>query len=152
MRYLAAMLPLLIASSVANAQPTKTLIDSENYVFQPRTAQPLRGPIHNLGSYIYTLKITKDRIVSDLPYYGRAYVAPMDPTKGTLQFTTKKFSYTLKPGKKEGWTVVIKPEDNQDIEELQLDIGSDGYASLQVLVLNSDPISFNGIIIAPDKH
>jgi hypothetical protein len=151
MRFLFNILPLLVTSSLAaSAQSVKPLIDSQNYVYQAQIAEPLHGPIRHLTT-IFTLQITKDKIVSNLPYFGRAYIAPIDPTQGGLQFTTTKFDYTLTAGKKDGWIVVIKPKDNRDIQQMQLNISSDGYASLQVLSTNRDPITFNGIITAPDK-
>jgi hypothetical protein len=152
MRYLSALLPLLITSSLTtNAQSARPLIDSQNYVFLAQIAQPLHGPIRHMTTDNYTLQITKDKIVSDLPYFGRAYTAPLDPAQNGLQFTSEKFSYTLTSGKKDGWIVVIKPKDNRDIQQLQLNISSDGYSSLQVLSTSRDPISFNGVITAPDN-
>jgi hypothetical protein len=152
MRYLLIVLPLLILGSVPasaqSAQPIKTLIDSQRYVFQVQNAQPLRGRLRDLSTNLYTLKVTKDTIVSDLPYFGRAYVAPMDPNQTGLQFTSTTFDYKVTPGKKEGWIVSIKPKGVQDIQELQLNISSAGYASLQVLCSNRDPISFTGTITA----
>lgn len=142
---------LLIASLPAAAQSFPSLVDSQRYVFQARSAQPLRGRIRQLTTDNYTLKVTKDKITGDLPYFGRAYVAPIDPTQGGIQFTSTKFDYKLTAGKKEGWTVSIKPKDAQDIRELQLNISSAGYASLQVFSVNRDPISFNGVIVAPAK-
>jgi hypothetical protein len=75
----------------------------------------------------------------------------MDPTKSVLQFTSEKFSYSLTPGKKDGWIISIKPKDNRDVQQLQLTISSDGYSIMQVLLTNNDAISFNGVITAPDK-
>jgi hypothetical protein len=158
MRYLStlfsqAVTSLLVALPlVTSAQSIKPFLDSQHYVFQPWTAQSLSGPLHHLNAADFTLEITRDKIVSDLPYYGRAYVAPMDPTINVLDFSSGKFSYTLTPGKKDGWVVLIKPEDNQEVQQLQLNISSNGYSSLQILFSNRDPIIFNGIVLAPDRH
>ena len=153
MRYFIAI--LLLAASLSAAaqpgQPVSTLVDSQQYVFQARTAQPLRGPARNLTSTAYTFKVTRDTISSDLPYFGRAFVAPMDPSKTGLQFVSTKFDYTVTPGKKEGWIISVKPKNALDIREIQLNISSSGYASVQVLCNNRDPITFNGIIVAPAK-
>lgn len=146
------LLTLFIAAPHrTSAQSVKTLIDSQNYVFLVQIAQPLRGPTRHMTTDDYTLQITKDKVVSDLPYFGRAYTAPMDPTQSVLQFTSGKFSYTLTPGKKDGWIVLIKPMDHREIQQMQLTISSDGYSSLQVMSVNRDPISFYGIVTAPDK-
>jgi hypothetical protein len=150
----AALALLILLASIApptsaTAQPLKTLIDSQTYVFQAQSAQPLRGTVRHLTTDNYTLKITKDKIVSDLPYFGRAYVAPTDPQQTGIAFTSKEFKYTVTPGKRGGWTVVIKPKDNKDVQEIQLTISADGYTTVQVINSNRDPITFNGIVAKP---
>lgn len=147
MRYFIVIM-LLAASLPVAAQPIKTLVDSQRYVFQAQTAQPLRGPFRNLNSTIYTLRVTRDTISSDLPYFGRSFVAPMDPSQAGLRFVSTKFEYSVIPGKKEGWAISIKPKNALDVREVQLNISSSGYASLQVLCNNRDPITFNGIIVS----
>ena len=158
MRYMSTLFPLALASLIiaspltTSAQSVKPILDSQHYVFQPWTAQSLSGPLHHLNAGDFTLVITPNKIVSALPYYGRDYVAPMDPTTNVLDFKSGKFTYTLTPGKKDGWIVLIKPQDNEEIQQLQLTISSSGYSSLQVLFTNRDPITFNGIVLAPDRH
>jgi hypothetical protein len=70
----------------------------------------------------------------------------MDPTKGGIQFTSVKFDYKETKRKKGGWDIVIKPEDTQDARQLILNISETGYASLQVLGNNRQPINFTGYI------
>ena len=41
--------------------------------------------------------------------------------------------------------------DPRAVKTMRLDISHDGYASLQVISLNRDPISFNGEIVAIEK-
>lgn len=149
---IAIVVPLLTCSLFASAQQVKALIDSQNYVFQARTAQSLHGNIHQLTTDNYTLAITKEKIVSYLPFFGRAYVAPMDPSQTGFDFTSKNFDYTVTPGKKEGWTVLIKPKDFKDVQKIQLTISSAGYTTVQVISTNRDEISFDGVISAPDKR
>ncbi len=126
----------------------KNLVDSQNYVFVAQTVLPLSGRTRQLTSD-YDMKVTKTSIVCDLPYFGRAYQAPIDPTQGGIHFTSKDFEYTTVPGKKQGWTITIKPKDYKDIQQMTLGISSSGYASLQVTSTNRQPISFNGIIRPP---
>jgi hypothetical protein len=156
MRYLSTLFSLAVswiaAPLAANAQSVKPILDSQHFVFQPWTAQPETGEIRHLNDDYFTLEITRDKIVSNLPYFGRVYVAPIDPTTSVLDFSSRKFTYTLKPRKKDGWIVLIKPQDDQDITQMQLIISSNGYATLQVLSPNRQPISFDGIVVAPDKH
>jgi len=130
----------------AKSKNTKALVDASNFVFKAQSALPLGGRTRILTTD-YDLKVTKEKIISYLPYFGRAYEAPIDPSKGPLDFTTTDFSYASLPGKKEGWTVTIKPKDYTDVQQLILHISSDGYASLQVLSTNRQAISFNGVIV-----
>ncbi|MBS1665733.1 MAG: DUF4251 domain-containing protein, partial [Bacteroidetes bacterium] len=134
----------------AQLAAVKDLVESQNYVFKAQTVMPMAGSTRQLTSD-YSLKVTKENIVSYLPYFGRAYTAPMDPSKGGIQFTSKDFDYTLTPGKKQGWTILIKPKDYRDVQQMTLSISSAGYATLQVTSTNRQPISFNGQIVKPSQ-
>jgi hypothetical protein len=159
----ASMLTLLAFFSLpahSNAQDTKqdkqaakeaaikSLVDAQNYVFVAQSALPMSGRTRQLTSD-YDLKVTKTSVTSYLPYFGRAYQAPIDPTQGGIQFTSKDFDYTATPGKKGGWNIQIKPKDNKDVQQMNLSISASGYGSLQVLSTNRQPISFNGYIKSP---
>jgi len=128
----------------------KNMVDSQNYVFVAQTALPMSGRTRQLTSD-YDLQVSKTSIISYLPYFGRAYQAPLDPTKNSLDFTSKDFDYAATPGKKSGWRVTIKPKDNRDVQQMTLNISSSGYGILQVTSTNRQPISFNGYIKAPRK-
>jgi len=154
---------LLLGSLAAHTQDTKkdkdaekiaqvkNLVDSQNYVFVAQSASPMSGRLRQLTPD-YDLKVSKSSIVSYLPYFGRAYTAPLDPTQGGIQFTTKDFEYTATPRNKGGWDVLIKPKGYRDVQQMSLTISSTGYATLQVTSTNRQPISFNGYIKAPKNH
>ena len=139
------------AQSTDKTAAIQRLVESKNYVFRAQTAMPQTGQVRNLTS-IYDLKIRTDAIVSDLPYFGRAY-APVDPNEGGIQFTSKDFTYTSKPKKKGGWEITIKPNDiKADVKQMWLTITTDGYATLRVICNNRNPISFNGQVFSPDSQ
>lgn len=123
----------------------KAMVSAQNYVFVAQSAMPMRGRVRQLTPD-YTLKVAKDSVVSTLPYFGRAYTAPMDPNKIGLEFTTRKFSYSQKDRNKGGWDITILPKDNRDVQQLFLTISEDGYGTLQVTSNNRQPITFNGYI------
>ena len=131
----------------AKTAAIKNMIDSQSYVFKAQSATPMSGRNRQLTSD-YDLKVTKDKLVSYLPYFGRAYSAPIDPSQGGIQFTSKDFDYTTTPRKKGGWDIQIKPKDYRDVQQMSLTISEDGYASLQVTSINRQPISFSGYITA----
>ncbi|HEY4206930.1 MAG TPA: DUF4251 domain-containing protein [Puia sp.] len=137
-----------------NAEKTariKALVESQNYIFTPTTALPMSGRTRQLTPD-FDLKVTKTVIVSYLPYFGRAYTAPLDPTKGPLNFTSKDFAYTATPRNKGGWNIIIKPKDYKNVQQMSFTISSDGYATLQVNSINNQPISFYGNIQAPKNR
>jgi hypothetical protein len=129
-------------------------VDSQHYVFNAQMAMPLGGRTLQLTGDYYDLKITKDIISSNLPYYGRAYSAPLDPAKAGVQFTSKKFDYKSIPRKKGGWDILIRTNDMQEDWQLSLTITQDGYANLQVNGGSRQGISFTGMIdaVPQQKH
>ncbi|WP_298741381.1 DUF4251 domain-containing protein [uncultured Chitinophaga sp.] len=129
----------------------KELIDARSYVFKAQTMLPMGGRSRQLTTD-YDLKIAKDSIISYLPYFGRAYTAPIDPSKGGLQFKSKDFEYTIENKRKGGWDIVIRPKDANDVRQMSLMISEEGYGSLQVLSNNRQPITFNGYITAREKR
>jgi hypothetical protein len=130
----------------------RSLVESQQYDFKATSVTPMSGRTRQLNSD-YDLKVTKEAIVSYLPYFGRAYTAPMDPSQGGIQFTSTEFDYTVLNGKKGGWDVQIKPKDYRDVQQITLSISEDGYGTLQVTSTQRQPISFYGNIseIRPSK-
>lgn len=124
----------------------KSMIDSSRFVFHADRVNPLRGRTRYLTSS-YDVIVKKDSVESFLPYFGRAYQAPMDPSKGGIQFTSTDFSYNVKDaGSGDRWDVVIKPKDNNDVQEMRFNIFGNGTASLNVTSTHKDAISFTGHI------
>ena len=130
----------------------KKMVDDVNYVFKANMAIPQRGSSRQLTEE-YDLKIVKDTVTAFLPYFGRAYVAPAPgTTEGGIKFTSTNFNYNAKQKKNGSWDISIKPKDHnisdwRDVQQLMLSISTDGYASLQVISTNRDPISFDGEIV-----
>jgi hypothetical protein len=137
-------------SSSDNAAAVKTLIDSGNYVFRATSATSMAGRVRQLETD-YTVTVTKDKITADLPYFGEANSAPLDPTENGIQMTSTVFDYSVKPRKKDGWNVMIKPKGDKDVQQIALTISSEGYINAQVISRNRQPINFSGVIAAPGR-
>lgn len=146
----------VIFLQVAFAQETeketaiKNLVESGNYVFEAQSAMPLRGQVRQL-TFGYDLRVSKDTLASYLPYFGRAYVAPINLSESGLSFTSTDYNYAVKPRRKGGWDVTIQTNDQKDNKRMLLRIQESGYASLQVTSNDRQPISFNGIITERKK-
>lgn len=120
-------------------------IDSANYIFHPQTALPMRGRAVDLN-YDFSLKVTPDTINSYLPYFGRAFTAPVSSTEGGITFVSTDFDYKISDEKKGTWDVVIETKDTPQRYKLFLKIGNTGYTTLTVQENNREPITFYGKI------
>lgn len=121
------------------------MVEARNYVFKAQTALPSSGNTRQL-TYDFDLRISKDTVISDLPYFGRAYAAPINPAESPLHFTSTTFDYAVADRKKGGWDITITPKDAQDPKKLTLTVFDNGSASLTVTSYNRQPISFNGYV------
>lgn len=119
-------------------------VEAKRYTFVAQTAIPMRGRTVQLTS-LYDLKIAGDSVIAGLPYYGRAYSAPINPSDNGINFTSVSFDYKSTYRKKR-WEISIKPKDIQSVSEMNLIIYSNGRATLQVTSNNRQPISFNGML------
>jgi hypothetical protein len=140
---------VLSFTNAINAQPdqstVKNSIEAKRFVFHAQTALPTSGRSRQLTTE-YDLRIFSDSLVSNLPFYGRAYSVPYGSGDGGFNFTSTKFEYTATPGKKKGWNISIKPKDVSDFREFSLSLSDDGYGTLQALSNNRQPMSFTGYI------
>jgi hypothetical protein len=130
-----------------NQEDIKSLVESKNYVFKAQTALPARGRTRPLNTD-FDLRVSGDTLISYLPYFGRAYSAPINPSQGPLNFTSTEFDYKVTDRRKGGWDIVIMPKDVQDPRQMSLSVFDNGTASLTVTSNNRQPISFNGYITA----
>ena len=122
----------------------QSVIPTEDSRYNPRLMFPNGSNLYQLSSG-YDLKVTPDTITAYLPFYGRAYTAPMDPSKGGIQFTTTKFDYK-RTMRKQNYEITITPKDAQDVRTVYITVSPSGYASVNILSQNRTPISYNGII------
>jgi len=123
----------------------KSIVEAKQYVFVAESALPMNGRNRQLSPG-YKLEVRTDTLISDLPYFGRAYTAPIDPAEGGIQFTSRDFEYLANTGKKGSWNISIKPKDGKDLNRFSLYISRSGRASLQVVSNSRQAISFNGYI------
>lgn len=128
------------------ADNIKAKIDSVNYTFSPQTALPMGGRSVNLTLSYYSLKVSKDTVKAQLPYFGRAYVAPTNLQDGGIKFVSTDFNYNVAEKKNGDWEISITTNDTQPKVDLRLSVSDNGYSTLYVLDNNRQPISFYGKI------
>lgn len=123
-------------------------IQTKNFIFKAESATPQRGRMRQLAPD-YDVVVRPDSIISALPYFGRAYTAPINSSDGGINFTSSSFDYSvnqINKKKKSYWEIKIKPKDVSDVSELYLTVFDNGSASLRVNSNNRESISFDGIV------
>ena len=129
--------------TVNKKQSITDLVALRSYVFEIQTVLPLSS---NPGTVNpdYTLSVTPDKIISRLPYYGRAYVAPLNANDAGIEFSSDSFTYNETKNRK-GWQILIKPG-KQKVQQMTLNISENGYANLTVISSDRQQISYRGIV------
>ncbi|MDQ6756007.1 MAG: DUF4251 domain-containing protein [Bacteroidota bacterium] len=122
----------------------RNMIESHDFVFIAQSVNAVGVRRRDLTSG-YQISISKDTIVSYLPFFGRGYTAPLSPTDVDFDFTSTKFSYSITPARR-GWNILIKPMDQSYLHELYFWVFDNGYASLNIVSINRSFVSYDGYI------
>lgn len=150
-------------SKADKAAELKRVLDAKRYIFRANIAYPqadqalmnLNFPQGSAASiplnYNYDLTLSNDTLSAFLPYYGRAFTAPTNPTEGGIKFKTTKFDYTSTAKKNGTLQIIFKPQGMDirgpsDVFRMVLTVSPGGYANLQVICTNRAPISFSGMV------
>ena len=138
----------LLATGSLQAQdksdnPIQNAIEAKQYTFKARTVMPSSGVTRPLNSD-YDFTISHDSAISYLPYFGRAYQAPIGKTDNGLNFTSTDFSYKVTETKKGGWMIQIRPKDANDVQIVSINVSKNGYGTLHVNSRNRQAISYTG--------
>jgi hypothetical protein len=106
---------------------------------------PQRGRQRYLTSE-YFLRVAGDSLISALPYFGRAYTAPINPEDAGYNFTSTDFKYAVVPKKKGSYQVTINTKDKTNAVTFLLMVYNNGNAYLQITSVNKQAISFSGYL------
>src|SRR6478736_5076073 len=96
---LLAQLPLLAQTKdekkAAETAVITDRVDTKRFAFRALSAMASGGAgTRQLSGSSYTFTVLPDSIVSDLPYYGRLYQAPMNSQDGGIKFISTKSDYS----------------------------------------------------------
>jgi len=134
------------AEKERQAAEIQNALEISTFLFEATYAYPTGYRSVYLSPY-YDVKVSPDTVKAYLPYYGRAYRAPMDPREGGFNFTSTDFEYRVSPGKRKGsWVTVITIRDLDRPVTFNFDVWENGTARLGVNDMNRQPISFQGNI------
>ncbi|WP_207493062.1 DUF4251 domain-containing protein [Aridibaculum aurantiacum] len=132
-------------SGTSNSEAVN-LVKQRSYIFQAQSITPQGGGLRPLTPE-YELTVSKDTIHCFLPYMGRSFTAPMDPRQIGLDFNSTNFEYQETARRNGRIEITIIPKDNREVRQMNLSVSPDGFAMLNVGMLNKQPVAFNGIII-----
>ena len=134
-----------VSKQLTDNHSVKERVESQRYKFLATYVIPSGGFQARHLTPSYDLKVTPDTITAYLPYFGRAYEAPFDPSEGGIKFTSTKFDYRMTPGKKAGnWLVNIRILDQRWEIFLTLDVWENGKGDLDVRDQSKQSILFRG--------
>lgn len=151
-------------NTVANANITNLLKENE-FTFMAQRANPTNSDVVNVINslpnsassqilnldYGYSLKITENEIVAELPYFGRMFTSNYDNTNNSYRFTSKDFTLTQKAGKKGSTIYFINTKDQQNVRRMILEVFPNGKAYLNIDSTDRQPISYDGYIQGNSK-
>ncbi len=168
MKYLLIVLFIVISfggHAQTDKATTKRIVEAKNFTFVASSAMPMNsteinnilsrmpgvngGGNINLSGNSYDVRITPDSLIAYLPYYGRAFSAPVNRDNAGYKFTSTKFVYENKLRKKGGWQITLNPQDTRDGVRMNLTIMTNGYASLVVSSNTKQSITYNGYLTEP---
>ncbi len=129
----------------------KRQMDAGKFRFHAQSATSMKGMTRQLTSE-YFLKLNKDSLSVDLPYYGRSFTTNYPPTDLTTEFKTTQFSYKSDTLKKGGWEITIVPKNQANASKINLSITTSGYCTVRVSSNSREPISYYGTITDYDSR
>jgi len=122
----------------------KRMTDSPSFVFVASYVDPWNGRRRDLSPG-YEISVSKDTLISYLPFFGRGYTAPISPSDVDFDFTSTKFSYTVTPTRT-GWDITIKTRDQTYLRELYFRLFDNGKATLNITSIDRSAITYDGYI------
>lgn len=121
-------------------------IENLDFRFIANHAYPIGYPSIPLTS-VYDVEVMPDTIKAYLPFFGRAYRAPMDSSEGGIKFESTDFESEVVNGKKFGeWHVTIKTKDTARPYTFYFHLWNNGTARLDVKDPDRQSITFQGLI------
>lgn len=138
--------PNKVGESPAVSENIYPLIDSSTYQFVANQVQPQGGRTRFLNT-LYFLRVTKEKLSVDLPYFGKAYSASIGSSGSPLRFESTDFTQSIQESKNDSRDILLEPKGG-DVRQLFLKVYKNGTASLNVNSNSRQSISFSGYIQA----
>ncbi len=130
---------------INNSSNIANLLNSKSFEFVANICYPTSGAPKNLVGNNYSVTFSPEEIVSNLPFYGRAYNATaMGRDKG-MRFKGQPENFTVSKNKEYQVNTTVRGE--SDTYELSLSVSETGYALLSISSNDRGTISYQGEIV-----
>jgi hypothetical protein len=133
----------ILSAKVENSIQSKRYEISVNYV------NPMTGKPRNLTPD-YSIRISDDSTYVYLPYFGRAYSAPMNG-EGGIRIANLMNNYKVDNNKGKNYSIGFTAKGTDDTYRFSITVWTNGRASVLVTCNNRQAISYNGNLRLPDN-
>ena len=137
------------SKKAAKEAKVKKVVESGRFQVTMNQAHPMGGRMMSLTPD-YTLVLAKDSAISYLPYFGRAYSAPLN-SEGGIKFAElmrdKKISFNAKKG---SYILNFKVQAKEDTYHFLITVWLNGTATVNVTSNNRQGIDFSGEVLFPE--
>jgi len=142
-------------SSIVNS-----VVSSEEFTFHAERANPMNYDVINalngipnnpstrilqLDAGSYTIELKKGKMEVVLPYFGRAFNASYGKDN-SYRFTSKDYTITKSQTKKGNWIFKIKPNDVNNVSDINIEVYKNGKAFTSIRSNDRQPITYDGYI------
>ena len=124
------------------AKKVKVALDKREYKIIINRMLPMQGGSKNV-SYGYSVEVRNDSLLSNLPYFGRAYEVPYGGGKG-LSFDAPIGNYHETKANNGSRQIVIDLKNEEDNYTYRITVFDNGSSSIQVQSRKRDNISYTG--------
>ncbi len=135
---------------IAKEKEIAALVDSKIFVFTATRAIPTGYKPVDLTTNPNFIKLSPDLIVSEMPYFGRAYSVSYGGDGG-LKFWGKPEVFTIER-KSKNYALEAKVKGTDDSYTINLTVSFEGSSSMSIVSNNRSFISYNGEIFATEKQ
>lgn len=140
------------SKKAAEKVQVEELIKSGKFRFVATSARSVLGNFNQL-SYGYNMAFDSMRVIANLPYYGRSYVADLTSDGGVKFDLTAKTMVKRWIEKKKMFEISARLVDSKEDYSIVLSAGSSGYAMLAINFRDRTWINYSGVIEKlPDEN
>ena len=131
------------------ARKVKAALDHRAFKISVNRMLPMSGSSRSV-SYGYSIEVRNDSLLSNLPYFGRAYQVPYGGGKG-LTFDAPINHYQELQKKNGSRQINIEVKNDEDTYNYQMIIFDNGSSSINVQGREREGISYSGEVIFDNK-